>query len=146
MNCRPPGGRSIPSDVMVQAQRPNLVILDRSVHGKHRIALVELTCPWDADAKRAKECKTTRYAYVKIALSIEGWNCSLYLIEIRVQGHILKLVKDRLWSLFRAGVPPGHKTGIGQMMKDVSRISLLSLFSIFQARNDPVWFSPHLVM
>jgi hypothetical protein len=39
-----PGGGSIPADVMVQAQRPNLVILDRSVHGMHRIALVELTC------------------------------------------------------------------------------------------------------
>jgi hypothetical protein len=43
-----PGSRSIPADVMV------LVILDWSVHGWHMIALVELTCPWDTDAKRAK--------------------------------------------------------------------------------------------
>jgi hypothetical protein len=35
-----PGGRSIPADVMVQAQRPDLVIIDRLVHGRHRIALV----------------------------------------------------------------------------------------------------------
>jgi hypothetical protein len=52
-----PGGRSIPADVLVQAQRPDLVILDRLVHGRHSIALVELTCPWDTDAKRAEECK-----------------------------------------------------------------------------------------
>jgi hypothetical protein len=45
------GGGSIPADVMVQAQRPDLVILDRSVHGRHSIALVELTCPWDTDAR-----------------------------------------------------------------------------------------------
>jgi hypothetical protein len=38
-------GGSIPPDVMVQAQRPDLVIVDRSVHGRRRIALVELTCP-----------------------------------------------------------------------------------------------------
>jgi hypothetical protein len=38
------GGGSIPADVMVQAQRPDLVIVDRSVHGRHRIALVELNC------------------------------------------------------------------------------------------------------
>jgi hypothetical protein len=50
-----PGGGSILADVVVQAQRTNLVILDRSVHGRHRIVLVELTCPWDTDAKRTKE-------------------------------------------------------------------------------------------
>jgi hypothetical protein len=129
-----PGGRLIPADVMVQAQRPDLVIIDRSVHGRHRIALVELTCPWNTDAKRAKECKTARYADLKVALSNEGWDCSLYLIEVGVRGHIIKLVKDRLRSLFRAKVPAGHRSGIGQMMKDVSRISLVCSFAIFQGR------------
>jgi hypothetical protein len=54
-----PGGGSIPTDVMVQAQRPDLVIIDRSVYGRFRIALVELTCPWDTDAKMTEECKTS---------------------------------------------------------------------------------------
>jgi hypothetical protein len=76
-----PGGGSIRADVMVQAQRLDLVIIDRSVH-RHRIALVEPTCPWDTDAKRAKEHKTARYADLKTALSNEGWDCSLYLIEV----------------------------------------------------------------
>jgi hypothetical protein len=107
---------------MVQVQRPDLVIIDRSVHGRHRIALVEVICPWDTDAKRAKECKTARYADIKTALSNEGWDCSLYLIEVGAQGHIIKLVKDCLWLLFRAWVPVGHRSGIGQMQKDVSRI------------------------
>jgi hypothetical protein len=53
-----PGGGSIPANVMVQAQRPDLVIVDRSVYGRFRIALVELTCPWDTDAKKAEEWKT----------------------------------------------------------------------------------------
>jgi hypothetical protein len=77
-----PGGGLIPADVMVQAQRPDLVILDRSVHDRHRIALVELNCPWDTHAKRAEEQKTLRYAYLKTALSIEGWDFSLYVIEV----------------------------------------------------------------
>jgi hypothetical protein len=51
-----PGWRVDPgADIFAQAQRLDLVILDRSVHGRHRIALVELTCPWDTDAKRAEE-------------------------------------------------------------------------------------------
>jgi hypothetical protein len=61
-----PGGGSIPADIMVQAQRPDLVILHRSVHGRHIIALVKLTCSWDTDAKRAEERKTTRYADLKV--------------------------------------------------------------------------------
>jgi hypothetical protein len=34
------GGGSILADVMVQVQRPDLVILNRLVHGRHRVALV----------------------------------------------------------------------------------------------------------
>jgi hypothetical protein len=72
-----PGAGLIPTDVMVQAPRPDLVIINRSVHGRHRIALVELTFPRDTDAKRAEEHKTARYADLKIALSNEWWDCNL---------------------------------------------------------------------
>jgi hypothetical protein len=64
-----PGGGSISADIMMQAQKLDLVILDRSVHGRHIIALVELTCPWDTDAKRAEERKASRYADLKTAFS-----------------------------------------------------------------------------
>jgi hypothetical protein len=141
-----PGGGSILADILVQAQRPDLVILDRSVHGRHGIALVELTCPWVTDAKRAEERKTARYADLKGELSNQGWDCGLYLIEVGARGHIVKWVTDHLRSLFRAWVPEGHRSGIGQMMRDISRISLVCSFAIYQARNDPVWSSPRLVM
>jgi hypothetical protein len=87
--------------VMVQAQKPDPVILDRDrlVHGRHRIALVELT--WDTDAKRAKECKTARYADLKTDLSNEGWDCSLHLIKVGARGHIIKSVKNRVLVLGR---------------------------------------------
>jgi hypothetical protein len=141
-----PGGRSILADVMVQTLRSDLVIVDQSVYGRLRIALVELTCPWDTDAKRAEERKNVRYTDLKEELSNQGWDCSLYLIEFEARGHIVKSVMDRLRSLFQAWLPAGHRSGIGQMIKDVSRISLVCSLAIFQARNDPVWFSPRLVM
>jgi hypothetical protein len=37
-----PGGELIPASVMVQSQRPELLILDRSDHGWHRISVVNL--------------------------------------------------------------------------------------------------------
>jgi hypothetical protein len=97
-----PGGGSILADVMVQAERPDLVILDRLAHGRHRIASVELTCPWNTDDKRAEEGKAAKYADLKTALSNEGWDYSLYMIKVGARGHILKSVKDLLRTLFRA--------------------------------------------
>jgi hypothetical protein len=84
-----PSARSIPAAVIVQAPRRDLVIVDRSVHGRHRIALDELTCPWDTDAERAEERKTARYADLKTALSNEGCDCTLYLFEVGARGRII---------------------------------------------------------
>jgi hypothetical protein len=139
------GGGSIPASVMAQTQRLDLVILDRSVHGRHTISLVEITCPWDTDADKARDCKISRYAGLKEELSNQGWNCGLYTIEVGARGHISKVAKDRLWSLFRSWVPPGHRSGVAQMIKYASWIFLVCSFSIFQARNDPVWITPRLV-
>jgi hypothetical protein len=104
----------------VQAQRSDLVILDRSMHSRHKIALVELTCPWDTDAKRAGERMTARYADLKEKLSNQGWDCSLYLIEVGARGDNVMSVKDCFRSLLWAWVPAGHRSGIGQMMKDAA--------------------------
>jgi hypothetical protein len=130
---------------MAQTQRPDLVILDRSVHGRHRISLVELTCSRDTDADKARDCKISRYAGLKEELRNKGGDCGLYTIEVGAWGHIFKVVKDRLQSLFRSFVPPGHRSGVAQMIKYASWISLVCLFSISQARNNPVWITPHFV-
>jgi hypothetical protein len=98
------GGGSIPASVMAQTQRPDMVILDRSDHCWHRISLVELTCPWDTDADKARDCKISRYVSLKEELSNQGWDCGLYTIKVGARGHISKLVKDRLRSLFRSWV------------------------------------------
>jgi hypothetical protein len=130
---------------MAQTQRPDLVILDRSVHGRYRISLVELTCPWDIDADKAKDHKISTYAGLKEELSNQGWDCGLHAIEVGAWGHIFKVVKDHLWYSFRSWVPPGHRSGVAQMIKYASWISLVCSFCIFQARNDPVWITPRLV-
>jgi hypothetical protein len=67
-----PGGGSISALAMAQTQRPDLVILDRSVHGHHRISLVKLMCPWDTDADKARDQKISRYAGLKEELSNQG--------------------------------------------------------------------------
>jgi hypothetical protein len=127
-----PGSRSIPALVIVQIQRPDLVILDRSDHGRHRISLVELRCPWDTDTDKARDPKISKYADLKEALSNKEWDCGLFTIKVGTRGHISKWVKDSLWSLFWSWFPPGHISGVTQMIKYASWISLVSSFSIFR--------------
>ena len=90
--------------------------------------------------------KTSKYADLEASLENYGWGCSLYTIEVGARGHIFKPAKDRIRSLFQAWVPVGSRSGVAQMIKDASRISLVCSFSIFHARNDPHWITPHLVM
>jgi hypothetical protein len=65
--------------------------------------------------------------------------------EYTMQGNLFTLLqaknesitwKSYMWDLPRGVL--GHRAGNGQMMKDVSRISLVCLLAIFQARNDTV--------
>jgi hypothetical protein len=77
--------------------RPDLVILDRSDYGWHKISLVELTCPWDTN-----KAKDHKYASLKVAFCDKGWDYGLYTIEVAAWGHISKSAKDYLRSLFRA--------------------------------------------
>jgi hypothetical protein len=83
--------------------------------------------------------------WFQLLLIISTILCGLYTIEVGVWGHISKLVKDRLRSLFRSWVPPGHRSGVAQMIEYASLISLVCSFSIFQARNNPVRITLHLV-
>jgi hypothetical protein len=137
-----PGSGSILASFMAQTQRPDLVILDRSVHGRHRISLFQLISPWDTDADKFRDRKISRYAGLKEELSSQGWDCGLYTIEVGAGGHTSMVVKDRLQSLFQSWVPPGHISGVAKMIRYAIWISLVCSFTIFKARNDPVWIIP----
>jgi hypothetical protein len=140
-----PGDRSISASIMGNTQRPDLVIFDRSVHGQHRIFLVELTCHWDTDADKARDCKISRYAGLKEEMSNQGWDCGLYTIEAGARGHISKVTKDRLWSLFLSWVPPGHRSGVTQMIKYASWISWFVHFLFFRLTITLSKLPPHLL-
>jgi hypothetical protein len=79
--------------------------------------------------------------FVKIHLKTESWRHMAPWRQLKKMAPMIfyqpiAICKDRLRSLFRAWVPAGHRSGIGQMMKDVSRVFMVCSFAIFQARND----------
>ncbi|XP_072179788.1 uncharacterized protein [Diadema setosum] len=56
------GNRTVPEEVVVTALRPDMVLVARSVH---RLAMVELTVPWETRIDEARERKLDRYAELR---------------------------------------------------------------------------------
>jgi hypothetical protein len=89
-----PSGGSTPTDILLQSLRSDLVILDWSVHGQHRIDLVELTCPWNTDAKKAEKCKASKYAELLLCAMRGG---TVVCILSRLEGMSIFLIRD-MWE------------------------------------------------
>jgi hypothetical protein len=86
----------------------------------------------------ASDRKISMYAGLKEELRNQGWDCGLYTIEVGARGHISKVVKDCLRSLFWSWVLPGHRSGLTQMIKYASWISLeVHLFFYFSGSQQP---------
>ena len=87
-----PGGGSIPPNVLVTNQRPDIVIINES---SSEIIIFELTCPWDHNIVSSHTFKEEKYAPLVADLS-QRYTCYHFSIEISVRGQVSKDNKKRL--------------------------------------------------
>ena len=80
-----PGGGSIPPDVLVTNQRPDIFIVNYS---SREAIVLELTCPWDGNVDRSHTYKEERYAPLIADLS-RHYKTFLFSIEVSVRGQIM---------------------------------------------------------
>ena len=80
-------GGTIPPDLVLTEQKPDLVIIDRSVLPA-KVVLVELTVPWDSsdNFKAAYERKLTRYERLAGDLREKGFYTINLPLEIGCRG------------------------------------------------------------
>ena len=132
-----PGGGSIPPHVLVTNLKPDLFIVD----DVSRIAvLFELTCPWDGNIDRSHAYKEDRYAPLIADLS-RSYTTYHFSVEVSVRGQVTTANKSRLKAfVYRVSSDP--KRVFKELIPVISKISLLSSFSIFSARNEPSWTNP----
>ena len=136
-----PGGGSIPPHVLVTNQRPDIFLVDDSA----RVAIVfELTCPWDSNVDRSHTFKEEKYAPLIADLS-RRYKTFHFSVEVSIRGQITGANKTRLKSfIYRSCVEP--KSTLKLVILAFSKVALLSLFSIFTARNEPTWTNPPLLL
>ena len=104
------------------------------------IVMFELTCPWDANIARSHEFKENKYAPLVADLS-RRYKVFNFSVEVSVRGQVSKPNKERIKVfLYRACSDP--KSISKSAVWVCSKVSLLSSFSVFSARNEPTWESP----
>ena len=132
-------GGTIPPDVLITAERPDLVLLDRS---KKSIELYELTCSFEKNIDSAFVRKSKKYNDLKSDLIKAGWTTSLIPFEIGSRGYVTKRNTSTLTGITKK-VPTQIKHK--KLITELSQISLLCSFTIFQARCQPTWQDPPLL-
>jgi hypothetical protein len=129
-------GGTIPPDVLVTQSRPDLVLLDRD---SKTIYLMELTCSFERNFEAANLRKTIRYTSLKSDLEDNGYKCILAPFEIGSRGHVSKSNRASIVNIFanaKITASPFH------CIKNLSKLSLLSSYTIFHAYTQPSWRDP----
>ena len=127
---------TIPADILTTPQRPDLVIINRS---EKKIALLELSVSFENNLESAHLRKRLRYENLTSDLQEKGWETENLPFEIGSRGLVTKRNKNTIFSTTKKY---NIKVKKNQLVKDISKISLLCSFAIFQAHCQPDWQSP----
>ena len=66
------GGGSVPPEICITAQKPDIVIVEKSLKSIH---LFELTCPLEQNIKKNHDIKLNKYSHFVTDLSSERMKC-----------------------------------------------------------------------
>ena len=129
-------GGTIPADIIQTSQRPDIVLLNRE---DKSIILMELTVSFEKNIESANLRKTSRYRDLTSDLRDKGWKADCVAFEIGSRGYISKRNKKSICDTLKI-----YKIKLQnkKLLQDISKISLLCSFSIFQAHCQPSWQSP----
>ena len=127
-------GVTIPSDVAMTAQKPDLVIINRK---SKEVKLVELTVPWDTNTNMtaALTRKTERYMELTTTIQGKGFKCLNIPLEIGTRGVVNTRNKNVLTQLCH-----GLKVNkVSSVIKNCSKLALLGSYTLWNARYSTDW-------
>ena len=135
-------GGTVPPDLALTEQVPDLVILDRSVT-PGRIILLELTVPWDSSHsfKAAMERKTERYERLAEDLTRKGWKTINLPFEVGARG----VINSRNFGVLTSLCTMFGIRGLANLRRTVGRIALLGSYRIWLARRSNEWSPGKLI-
>ena len=129
-----PGGGSIPPELCVTVQKPDIVILNK--HNK-TIHLFELTCPLEKHIDTRHLEKSNKYSH--FTTDITEYKCIVNCFEVSSRGFLSSRNHTTLSTLHKF-IKPNIKSS--QFKKNISALSLTASHQLFICRNDPTFLAP----
>ena len=128
------GAGSVPPEICITAQKPDIVIVDRKDKNIH---IFELTVPFELNIEQRHREKSDKYAH--FATECIGFNCVVTAFEIGSRGYISRRNHSALYTLHKY-TKPGIK--LKQFKSNISALALYSSYYIFITRNEEFFTQP----
>ena len=126
-------GGTVPPNILPTSQRPDLVLINNDTKSVH---IFELTVPFETNISKAHKRKLDRYEMLQSEISNNSdFKCNLNCVEIGSRGLV---TSDNIKRMRAAFGFVGAKLS-SSCIKEVSRMSLLCSYTIWNARNEPQW-------
>jgi len=135
------GGRpwTIPPDILITSDRPDLVILSRK---NKSISIFELTVPFENNIKPDHQYKCHKYAQLVIDLSRKcNYQVRFYAVEIGCRGLISLENSNRLHAFLKSTSIKFKPKDFRIFKQSLCKTSVLASFIIYKARFQPTWCS-----
>ena len=127
-----PVGGSIPPELCVTAQKPDIVILDNH---KKSIHLYELTCPGEKHIETRHTEKSNKYSH--FITDITQYKCSVDCFEVSSKG-FLSTRNHSIFNTLHKFMKPGTKPS--QFKSNISSISLTASHHLFLCKNNSTFY------
>ena len=133
------GSSTIPINILVTSQRPDLVIANEC---KKLITILELSIPFELNIESTHELKVNRYSDLVADLEMLGYTVSYYPFEIGSRGYISPENVSRFKHFMKSHNIPDKYS----LIRDTfCKIALLGSYIIYNSKVDKDWVEPSLI-
>ena len=133
-----PGGGSIPPEICVTAEKPDIVILNNH---KKEIHLFELTCPSELNIEKRHLEKSNKYAH--FIRDCTDYKCTVNCFKVSSKGFLTTRNHLTLKTLHKF---MNQQTKLSTFKQNISAISLIASHLLFICRKDPTFTEPSYIL
>ena len=132
------GASTIPLDITVTKQKPDLVLVNRN---DKTLIIVELSVPFETNIDNTHKLKVDRYQDLICDIEDAGYNVEYFPFELGSRGFISKDNEARLKQLLRKT----SNAKYNQVKQTLCKIVIISSYVIFHSKYEDSWMNPAYV-
>ena len=133
------GISTIPTEIVITSQKPDLVIVNKQ---SLSVTLFELSIPFETNIKETHERKVSRYQNLVVDIEDNGYHVDYYPVEVGSRGFIDSDNTARLKSFFKRNTPVIKYSDI---KTSLVKIVLVASYIVYHSKYDEAWSSPSYV-